>query len=58
MEVSISMKTKPLLILITLQALAAIQSLYQKLEETRSENAELKARLERLERIFAASTHQ
>lgn len=33
-------------------ALAAIQGLNQKLEETRAENAELKQRLERLERLF------
>ena len=33
-------------------ALAAIQGLHQKLEETRAENAALKARLERLERLI------
>jgi len=34
-------------------ALAAIQALNQKLEETRAENAELKQRLETLERIIS-----
>jgi hypothetical protein len=33
-------------------ALAAIQGLNQKLEETRAENAELKQRLEKLERLM------
>jgi trimeric autotransporter adhesin len=35
-------------------ALAAIQGLNKKLEETRAENAELKARLEKLERLLQA----
>jgi hypothetical protein len=39
-------------------ALAAIQGLNQKLEETRSENAALKARLERLEKLLVDSRHQ
>jgi cell division protein FtsB len=33
-------------------ALAAIQGLNQKLEEQKAENAELKARLEKLEQLF------
>jgi trimeric autotransporter adhesin len=36
-------------------ALAAIQGLNQKLEDTRAENAELKQRLERLEKLLADS---
>ena len=36
-------------------ALAAIQGLNQKLEETRSQNAQLKKRLERLEQLLADS---
>ena len=39
-------------------ALAAIQGLNQKLEETRSQNAQLKERLERLEQLLADSRHQ
>jgi len=39
-------------------ALAAIQGLNQKLEETRAENAVLKARLERLEKLLADSIHK
>jgi hypothetical protein len=36
-------------------ALAAIQGLNQKLEETRTENADLRARLEKLERLLQPS---
>jgi hypothetical protein len=35
-------------------ALAAIQGLNQKLEEARAENAELKARLDKLEQLLKA----
>jgi hypothetical protein len=39
-------------------ALATIQGLNQKLEETRAESAKLKVRLDRLEKLLADSIHQ
>jgi cell division protein FtsB len=41
---------------LTIYSAAAIQELNQKIEDQRAENAELKARLEKLEQLITAKT--